>query len=45
MTLKIQRNKYITFMMIYATLALVVYLGILNYMYDKREKYEASQLQ
>ena len=40
MTLKVQRNEYITFMVIYASLALSAYLWILNYMYDKREKHE-----
>lgn len=40
MILKIQRNKYITFMLVYASLALNAYVWILNYMYDKREKLE-----
>lgn len=34
--LKVQRNKYITFMLIYASLALNVYIQLLNYMYRKR---------
>jgi len=38
MILKIQRDKYITFMLIYAGLALNAYILILQYMYDKREK-------
>lgn len=32
---KIQRNKYITFMLIYATIALMVYLRLLNMIYNK----------
>jgi len=39
MTLKVQRNEYITFMLIYATVALTTYLWVLDYMYQKREKY------
>jgi predicted nucleic acid-binding Zn ribbon protein len=33
MTLKTQRNKYITFMLIYTLIALSVYVGILAYLY------------
>lgn len=36
MTLKVQRNKYILFMLIYASLALNAYIWLLNYMYQKR---------
>ena len=43
MMLKVQRNEYITFMLIYATLALTAYLWVLDYMYEKRDKYEASR--
>jgi hypothetical protein len=35
--LKVQRNEYITAMLVYASIALNVYLQILNYMYTKRE--------
>jgi hypothetical protein len=34
--LKVQRNEYITFMLIYVSLALNVYIQILDYMYLKR---------
>jgi hypothetical protein len=34
--LKVQRNEYITLMLVYASIALNVYLQILNYMYTKR---------
>lgn len=34
--LKVQRNEYITLMLVYASVALNVYLQILNYMYTKR---------
>jgi hypothetical protein len=34
--LKVQRNEYITVMLVYASIALNVYLQILNYMYAKR---------
>jgi hypothetical protein len=34
---RIQRNKYITFMVIYATIALNVYLRLLFHIYDKNE--------
>ena len=40
--LKVQRNEYITIMLVYASIALNVYLQILNYMYTKREKYAAK---
>lgn len=36
MILKVQRNKYITSMLIYASLALNAYVWLLNYMYEKR---------
>lgn len=42
MLMKVQRNEYITFMLIYATVALTAYLWVLDYMYDKREKYEST---
>lgn len=35
--LKVQRNEYITAMLVYASIALNVYLQILHYMYTKRE--------
>jgi hypothetical protein len=34
LTMKTQRNEYITFMLIYASLALSAYILILNYMYN-----------
>jgi hypothetical protein len=34
--LKVQRNEYITAMLVYVSIALNVYLQILNYMYAKR---------
>jgi hypothetical protein len=40
--LKIQSHKYITFLLIYASIALNVYVYILQYMYDKREIFEAE---
>ena len=40
MILKVQRNKYITSMLIFAGLALSAYIWILNYMYEKREQHE-----
>lgn len=45
MTMKVQRNEYITFMVIYASIALTAYLWILNYMYEKREKYEEKLIE
>lgn len=42
MTLKVQRNKYILFMLIYASLALNAYIWLLNYMYRKREHHEKT---
>lgn len=38
--LKVQRNKYITSLMVYAALAVNAYIWLLNYMYDKREQHE-----
>lgn len=35
--LKVQRNKYITFMVIYVSLALNFYIRLLRFMYLKRE--------
>ena len=37
--LKVQRNKYITAMVIYACLAINCYVWILNELYTRREKY------
>jgi hypothetical protein len=42
MILKVQRNKYITFMLIYTSLALSIYLWMLLYMYEKREYMQAQ---
>lgn len=39
--LKVQRNEYITAMLVFASIALNIYLQILHYMYTKREIYEA----
>ncbi len=36
---RIQRNKYITFMVVYATIALNVYLRLLYHIYEKRGDY------
>ena len=38
--LKVQRNKYITAMLIYACLAINCYVWILNELYTRREKHE-----
>lgn len=40
MSLKVQRNEYIVFMLIYASLALNAYIWLLNYMYNQREEHE-----
>jgi uncharacterized membrane protein (DUF485 family) len=40
LNVKTQRNSYITAMMIYVSLALNVYVWILNYMYTKRAAFE-----
>lgn len=40
LNVKTQRNSYITAMMIYVSLALNVYVWILNYMYTKRAENE-----
>lgn len=37
--LKVQRNEYITLMLIYVSVALNLYLGLLHHMYTKRGKY------
>ena len=37
--LKIQRNEYITLMLIYVSIALHVYLTMLHHMYTKRAKF------
>lgn len=37
--LKVQRNEYITLMLIYVSIALNLYLGLLHHMYTKRGKY------
>lgn len=42
--LKVQRNEYITIMLVYASIALNIYLQILNYMYTKREKYGLEEV-
>lgn len=39
LTLKSQRNIYITAMLIYVSIALNVYVALLNYMYKKRSKH------
>jgi hypothetical protein len=43
LTLKSQRNIYITAMLIYVSLALNIYMWLLNYMYKKRSLFEAEQ--
>jgi hypothetical protein len=43
LNVKSQRDTYITAMLIYVSLALNVYVWILNYMYEKRSKYEGEQ--
>lgn len=40
LNVKTQRNSYITAMMIYVSLALNIYVWILNYMYTKRAAFE-----
>ena len=40
---RIQRNKYITFMVIYATIALNVYLRLLYHIYEKRGDLQTDQ--
>lgn len=35
--MKIQRNEYITFMLVYVSIALNVYIQIMSYMYKKRD--------
>jgi hypothetical protein len=42
LNLKSQRNIYITAMLIYVSLALNVYVWLLNYMYQKRALHEAE---
>ncbi len=42
LTLKSQRNTYITAMLIYVSLGLNIYVAILNYMYKKRAIFEAE---
>jgi cbb3-type cytochrome oxidase subunit 3 len=43
LTMKSERNIYITAMLIYVSLALNAYVWILQYMYEKRAKHEADQ--
>lgn len=38
--LKAQRNEYICAMTVYVSLALMIYVGVLNYTYRKRDKWE-----
>lgn len=45
LALKSQRNTYITAMLIYISLALNIYVAILNHMYTKRAKFEAEKNQ
>jgi len=35
--LKIQRNKYITFMLVYTSIALNIFIQLMKYIYKKRE--------
>ncbi len=44
LTLKSQRNTYITAMLIYISLGLNIYVAILNYMYNKRSDFEAKEI-
>ena len=44
LTLKSQRNTYITAMLIYISLGLNIYVAILNYMYKKRRDFEVKEL-
>ena len=44
MRLKAQRNTYITLMLLFVSITLNVYIWILNYMYQTREKYEKPSL-
>lgn len=39
---RVQRNKYITFMVIYATIILNVYLRLLYHIYEKRGDFEGQ---
>ncbi len=41
---RIQRNKYIAFMVIYVTIVLNVYLRLLYHIYEKRGDYETKPL-
>lgn len=41
---RIQRNKYIAFMVIYATIVLNVYLRLLYHIYEKKGEYETKPL-
>jgi uncharacterized membrane protein (DUF485 family) len=43
LNVKTQRNSYITAMMIYVSLALNIYVWILNYMYTKRAENEKEK--
>jgi hypothetical protein len=38
--LKIQRNKYITFMLMYTSLALIIFTQLLKHIYKEREELE-----
>lgn len=38
--LKIQRNKYITFMLIYTSIALNIFIHLLRHIYKQREELE-----
>lgn len=42
--LRIQRNKYITFMLIYVSIALNVFVLLLRHMYKKRHELESLGL-
>jgi hypothetical protein len=41
--LKVQRNKYITFMLIYASLALNLYVLLLKHIYDSEDQITKQQ--